>query len=81
MKTFGWLLKREYWEHRGGFLWAQVWTAGLMLLALASLLVIGGVFASHIQGRAGFFLADAGYIRPDRAVLRGVFLPARRFVR
>ncbi len=50
MKTFGWLLKREYWEHRGGFLWAQVWTAGLMLLALASLLVIGGVFASHIQG-------------------------------
>lgn len=29
--VFGWLLRREYWEHRGGFLWAQVITAGIIL--------------------------------------------------
>ena len=22
MNTFKWLLKREYWEHKGGFFWA-----------------------------------------------------------
>ncbi len=38
------LLKREYWEHRGGFLWAQVW-AGIVLLGLS---VIGmGVATWH----------------------------------
>ena len=28
---FAWLLKREYWEGRRGFLWAQVWTAGVIV--------------------------------------------------
>lgn len=32
MKTFYWLLKREFWEHRGGFLWAPVITGGIYLL-------------------------------------------------
>ncbi|WP_243049222.1 hypothetical protein [Dyella sp. RRB7] len=32
MKTFYWLLKREYWEHRGGFLWAPVIAGGIYLL-------------------------------------------------
>lgn len=27
-----WLVKREFWEHRGGFLWAPVWTGGIFLL-------------------------------------------------
>jgi ABC-2 type transport system permease protein len=26
------LLKREYWEHRGGFLWAPIWTAAALLV-------------------------------------------------
>ena len=29
---FAWLLKREYWESRRGFLWAQVWAAGVLLV-------------------------------------------------
>ncbi len=33
VNTFGWLLKREFWEHRGGFLRAPVITA-LIFLAL-----------------------------------------------
>ncbi|MEP6897262.1 MAG: hypothetical protein ABI870_01915 [Rhodanobacter sp.] len=32
MKTFYWLVKREFWEHRGGFLWAPIITGGIFLL-------------------------------------------------
>ncbi|WP_158885032.1 ABC-2 transporter permease [Rhodanobacter sp. L36] len=32
MKTFYWLVKREFWEHKGGFLWAPVITGGIFLL-------------------------------------------------
>lgn len=32
MNTFTWLLKREYWEHRGGFKWAPLIAAGVVLL-------------------------------------------------
>jgi len=32
MKTFYWLLKREFWEHRGGFLWAPVVTGAVFLV-------------------------------------------------
>jgi ABC-2 type transport system permease protein len=44
MNRYTTLLKREYWEHRGGFLWAPIWTAAAMLL----LSVIGmGVATWH----------------------------------
>jgi ABC-2 type transport system permease protein len=32
MKTFYWLVKREFWEHRGSFLWAPIITGGVILL-------------------------------------------------
>ncbi|HET7299436.1 MAG TPA: hypothetical protein VFJ01_02185, partial [Oleiagrimonas sp.] len=32
MNNFYWLVKREYWEHRGGFLWAPAITAGVVVL-------------------------------------------------
>ena len=43
------LMKREYWEHRGGFFWAPVWTAATLLT-----LVMIGMFAVvwHSSGRA-----------------------------
>jgi ABC-2 type transport system permease protein len=44
MNRYVTLLKREYWEHRGGFLWAPVWAAAAMLL----MTVIGmGVASWH----------------------------------
>lgn len=54
MKTFYWLVKREFWEHRGGFLWAPVIT-GLIILAFNIMAIITGeVFRSranvHING-------------------------------
>lgn len=39
MKTFQWLLKREFWEHRGGFFWAPVIT-GLIFLVLNLMAII-----------------------------------------
>jgi ABC-2 type transport system permease protein len=47
--VFGWLLRREYWENRGGFLWAQVITAGI-ILAFALL----GAVIGAIQARGKF---------------------------
>jgi ABC-2 type transport system permease protein len=41
MNTFKWLLKREFWEHRGGFLWAPV-VAGLIFLVLSSMAIVAG---------------------------------------
>jgi ABC-2 type transport system permease protein len=41
MNTFKWLLKREYWEHRGGFFWAPLVTGGIFLL-LSIMAIIAG---------------------------------------
>ena len=41
MNTFKWMLKREYWEHRGGFFWAPIITGGIFLL-LSIMAVIAG---------------------------------------
>ena len=51
MNTFTWLLKREYWEHRGGFLWAPVWTGVALLLLMISGIAIGEMLGgrAHIQ--------------------------------
>lgn len=45
MKTFYWLVKREFWEHRGGFLWAPVITGGIFLL-----LNIMAIVAAEVLG-------------------------------
>lgn len=45
MKTFYWLVKREFWEHRGGFLWAPVITGCIFLL-----LNIMAIVAAEVLG-------------------------------
>ncbi len=40
MKTFVWLLKREFWEHRTGLFWTPLAVAGVQLLVLVGVLVI-----------------------------------------
>jgi ABC-2 type transport system permease protein len=39
--TFKWLLKREFWENRGGFLWAPLITGGIVSFLTAVMAVIG----------------------------------------
>ncbi|MCG6118025.1 MAG: hypothetical protein MEQ07_07505 [Aquimonas sp.] len=51
MKTqLPWLVKREYWENRGGFLWAPGITAGITLLLTLMGLVVAEVFRTRMAG-------------------------------
>ncbi|MFA0923083.1 ABC transporter permease [Xanthomonas fragariae] len=44
-RIFAWLLKREYWEHRGGFVWAQIITGGIAVFFALLGAVIGAITA------------------------------------
>lgn len=73
MNTFKLLLKREYWENKGGFLWAPA-IAGAAFLALAAAL---GVFAWAVNDDAGFKVngqnaADATQISAGDAAMMGM---------
>ncbi|WP_114241252.1 hypothetical protein [Dyella sp. C9] len=70
MKTFYWLLKREFWEHRGGFLWAPVITGVVFLvlnvMAVIAAEVLGARHGFHVGGdnlQMMIARADAGDIR------------------
>ena len=59
LKNMGWLIRREFWEHRGGFLWAPVITGGIFLL----LTIIGLVTAEVIGARSGFSIGGSGNLQ------------------
>ncbi|MEJ5207056.1 ABC transporter permease [Denitratimonas sp. CY0512] len=46
-RKFGWLLRREFWENRGGFFWAPV-IAGIVICALSLLGALAG--SLHLSG-------------------------------
>lgn len=50
--TLRWLLKREYWENRGGFLYAPV-IAGIVSLLMSGIGIGLGLFALHRAARDG----------------------------
>lgn len=50
MTTFGWLVKREYWESRRGFLWAPFWAAAAILILTILGMIAGEVLSSRLQG-------------------------------
>ncbi len=47
MKTYYWLIKREFWEHRGSFLWAPVIATGIFLLLNVMGIITFEVFAAR----------------------------------
>ena len=49
MNNMTWLLKREFWEHRGGFFWVPLWT-GVAVLALTLLSLIAGEVGLIVHG-------------------------------
>lgn len=55
---FALLLRREYWEHRGGFLWAPLIASAISLLLTAVLFVIGMVTMRKAGSDAGIHLDD-----------------------
>ncbi len=48
--TLPWLLKREYWENRGGFFWAPAIGAGITLLLTVMGLITAEVFRKKFTG-------------------------------
>ncbi|SEN04099.1 ABC-2 type transport system permease protein [Luteibacter sp. UNCMF331Sha3.1] len=54
MKTFYWLVKREFWETKGGFFWAPIVTGIVFLVLNGMALIVGEVFGrrggDHWQG-------------------------------
>ncbi|MGH8113795.1 MAG: ABC-2 transporter permease [Rhodanobacteraceae bacterium] len=47
---FAWLLKREYWESRRGFLWAQIWAVAAILIITILGIIAGEVFRARFGG-------------------------------
>lgn len=47
MNTFYWLVKREFWEHRGGFLWAPVITVTAVVAVNIMLIIMAAVAGSN----------------------------------
>lgn len=48
--AFKWLLKREFWENRGGFLWAPVIAGGIVAVLYTLLAVIGTIAGRNAMG-------------------------------
>lgn len=55
MNTLPLLLKREYWEHRGGFLWTPFWIAAAILIISLIAIVSGEVLRSNANVQMGGF--------------------------
>jgi ABC-2 type transport system permease protein len=48
------LLKREFWEHKGGFFWAPIWAGGISLVLTLMALVFGEVAARRAIAEGKF---------------------------
>ena len=77
--TFKWLLKREFWENRGGFLWAPVITGAIISVLYLILAVIGSIAGRRAAGDS-FEINDHGNMAAtlgafgDGVLLAGVLL-------
>lgn len=67
--TFRLLLRREYWEHKGGIVWAPVIAGGISLLLSLGLLVVAIVFAHRS-------VADGHVIEHNGVTINGLDLGA-----
>jgi ABC-2 type transport system permease protein len=52
------LLKREYWEHKGGFFWAPVWVCAVIIIVTVLGILSAEVFHAHAQVHMGFSLEE-----------------------
>lgn len=68
-RRFVTLLRREYWEHRGGFLWAPVIAGTVSLLLTTGLLAVTVIGLRKAESDAGIVLDDG-----SRMMLNGLDL-------
>jgi ABC-2 type transport system permease protein len=81
VNTFKWLLKREYWENRGGFLWAPLITGAIVSFLYLLMAIIGSIAGRKSMGEDGFVIngssdeiAKAVGAFGDGVLLAGVLL-------
>ena len=65
MKTLYWLVKREFWEHRGGFLRAPAITAAAFLAIFLMTIIV----TTHQVEEIEHILTDLMFIRDGKIVL------------
>ena len=58
MNTLPLLVKREYWEHRGGFLWAPIWMTAAILIFTVLGMISAEVFRANAHVQMGISLDD-----------------------
>jgi ABC-2 type transport system permease protein len=56
------LLRREFWEHKGGFFWAPIVAGGISLLLTAMAIIVGEVAARRAMDAGEFRLGDADVV-------------------
>ena len=57
------LLKREFWEHKGGFFWAPIWAGAISLLLTLMALIVGEVAARKAIASGKFHGDSLGDVR------------------
>ncbi len=60
-RRFVWLLRREFWEHKGGFFWAPIWAAGISLLLTLMAFVFAEVVGRKTMSAKGV-LGDGAFM-------------------
>jgi len=81
MNTLPLLLKREYWEHRGGFLWTPIWITAAILIFTVFGIISAEIFRANANVHVGFSLDDLrGHISADDMVQAGNALDMAQLV-
>ena len=81
MKTFYWLLKREYWENRGQLLWTPVITGAVFVLINIMGIIAGEVIRGRNNIHIGTFdLPDVSQINPEFLSRVGLALDASMYM-
>lgn len=86
MKTMKWLIRREFWEHKGSFFWAPLIVAAIMSIFIAATLGFGvsaeGIRGTYsINGSQGSLSALAEHVTEEqKAQLVGIMANGYLFV-
>ena len=86
MKTMKWLIRREFWEHKGSFFWAPLIVAAIMSIFIAATLGFGvsaeGIRGTYsINGSQGSFGALAEHVSDEqKAQLVGIMSNGYLFI-
>jgi ABC-2 type transport system permease protein len=68
MKTVKWLLRREFWENKGGFFWAPIVAGGLFVVLNFMVLAVASAAAERSQIQIGLMKFDTALSKAPETV-------------